>query len=212
MPAPGGPEVGGLHTQVRHRICVAAMKCFGAFGTQATGLRLIAKTAGVSVGLLQQHFRTKAVLIEAVDEELVAILRRSAPSASAPADPFADAGYRLTTMIAEYPDAIDYLAHVLIDDQQAGRRIFDLLLELARAQWDHLADQGVVRPGVDPTWGALNPLILMLGTMILRSHIERQLPETLDSPAQLQAWESALYRLIAGGQLREPPRVPTEFG
>jgi hypothetical protein len=59
-------------------------------------------------------------------------------------------------------------------------------------------------PEVRPTWAALNPLIRVLGTLILRSHIERQLPEPLASPTQLHTWEAALSSLIAGGQLLRP--------
>jgi hypothetical protein len=59
-----------------------------------------------------------------------------------------------------------------------------------------------LRPDLNPTWGALNPLVLVLGTLILRSHIERKLPESLACPEQLQTWEAALNSLIWGGQLR----------
>jgi hypothetical protein len=62
-----------------------------------------------------------------------------------------------------------------------------------------------MRPELNPTWGALNPLILVLGTLILRSHIERQLPEPLGSPDQLRTWEAAVDNLIRGGQLRHQP-------
>jgi AcrR family transcriptional regulator len=179
------------------------MKCFAAFGSQAAGLRLVARTAGVSVGLVQHHFRTKGALVDAVDEELFAILRQAAPLSTPAADPVSDVSHRLTALIADHPDAVDYLARVLIDDQAAGRRIFDLLFQIGKSQWDALQDQGILQPDLNPTWGALNPLILVLGTLILRSHIERQLPESLASPDQLHTWESALYNLIAGGQLRQ---------
>lgn len=178
------------------------MKCFAAFGAQAAGLRLVAKTAGVSVGLVQHYFGTKGALIEAVNDELIAILRQAAPLSSPAADPVADVGYRLTTLIADHPDAVDYLARVLIDDQQTGRQIFDLLFDIGKSQWDYLQAQGSLRPDLNPTWGALNPLVLVLGTLILRSHIDRKLPESLASPDQLQTWEAALNSLIWGGQLR----------
>jgi AcrR family transcriptional regulator len=199
--APDRPDFGSPD-QVHHRICVAAMKCFASFGSQAAGLRLVAKTAGVSVGLVQHRFHTKAALIEAVDEELITILRSAAPLPSPPADPVADVGHRLTTLIADHPDAVDYLARVLIDDQQSGREIFDLLFDIGKSQWASLRARGSLRADLNPTWGALNPLVLVLGTLILRSHIERKLPESLGSPAQLQTWEAALNSLIWGGQLR----------
>jgi AcrR family transcriptional regulator len=181
------------------------MKCFAAHGSKAASLRMVATAADVSLGLVQHHFGSKAALIAAVDEQLSVILRRAAPLPSPASDPVAEVSHRMTWLIAEHPDAIDYLARLLIDDQQTGHQIFDLLLNIGRSQWDHLRDQGHLRPDFDPTWGALNPLILVLGTLILRSHIERQLPEPLSSPAQLHTWEAAVENLIRGGQLRQPP-------
>lgn len=180
------------------------MKVFAAHGSEAASLRMIADTAGVSMGQVQHHFGTKGVLIEAVDQELIVILMQAAPLSAPPPDPVADVSHRLTTLIAEHPDAIDYLARLLIDDQQTGRQIFDLLFDIGRAQWDFLRDEGRLRPDLNSTWGALNPLILVLGTLILRSHIERKLPEPLASPDQLHTWEAAVDNLIRGGQLRHP--------
>ena len=181
------------------------MKCFAAHGSEAASLRMVAEAAGVSLGFLQHHFGTKAALIAAVDAELIAILQKAAPLTELPADPVADTSRRLTELIAEHPDAIDYLARLLIDDHQTGRDIFDLLFNIGRSQWGVLADQGLLGADFNTTWGALTPLIHVLGTLILRSHIERQLPESLASPAQLQTWEAAMDNLVRGGQLRQPP-------
>jgi len=182
------------------------MEVFAAHGSEAASLRMIADTAGVSMGQVQHHFGTKGALIEAVDQELITILMQAAPTSSPAPDPVADVSHRLTTLIAEHPDAIDYLARLLIDDQPTGRRIFDLLFDIGRSQWDSLRDQGILlRPDLNPTWGAMNPLILVLGTLILRTHIERQLQEPLGSPSQIHTWEAAVDNLIRGGQLRQPP-------
>lgn len=193
----------GTSEQVHQKIIDAAMKCFADIGSQAAGLRLVAKTAGFSVGLVQHHFRTKALLVDAVNHQLAEILRDAAPVTSPPADPVADISHRITTLIAEQPVAVNYLARVLIDNEPAGREIFDLCFAMGKAQWD--AAYGASLPGVNPTWGALNPLILIMGTLVLRPHIERQLTEPLDSPAQLPIWERALTHLIAAGRLPQPP-------
>jgi AcrR family transcriptional regulator len=174
------------------------MKCFAAQGSQAAPLRTVADTAGVSVGMVQHHFATKAALVEAVNEELIAILGDAAPLADPPPDPVTDVGRRLTWLIDHHPDAIDYLARLLIDDDPAGQRIFDLLLGIGKSQWDSLRPHAGLRADVDSTWGALTPLILALGTLIFRSHIQRQLPESLNAPDQLRTWEAAIERLIRG--------------
>lgn len=118
------------------------MRAFAAHGSEAASLRLIADTAGVSLGQVQHHFGTKGALIEAVDEQLIDILSRAAPLSAPPPDPVADASHRLTTLIDEHPAAIDYLARLLIDNHPTGRRIFDLLFNIGRFQWDFLRDQG----------------------------------------------------------------------
>jgi AcrR family transcriptional regulator len=186
------------------RIRAAAMKCFATHGTEATSLRMVALTAGVSIGLVQHRFGSKAALIKAVDDELVTIVSEAAPLPVPPPDPIADVGHRVTSLIAEHPDAIDYLAHLLIEDHPTGRVIFDKLLDIGKAQWDSLRAQGHLRPDLDPTWSALNPLILVLGTLILRSHIERQLAQPFTTAAQLRKWETAINSLIDGGQLQKP--------
>ena len=98
------------------------MTCFAAHGSEAASLRMVADAADVSIGLVQHHFGSKSALIDVVDEELFAILQQAAPPFASPApDPVADVGHRLTRLIAEQPDAIDYLARLLIDDQRTGR-------------------------------------------------------------------------------------------
>ncbi len=54
------------------RIRNAALKSFAARGAAATSLRAVAADAGVSLGLVQHHFATKAGLIKAVDDYVLA--------------------------------------------------------------------------------------------------------------------------------------------
>lgn len=202
---PRARETFGTPEQVHRRIINAAMECFSAYGPAAAGLRLVAKTAGVSVGLVQHHFHTKSELVDAVNEELLSIVRDAAPSASPPPDPVSDISHRLTTLIAKQPVAVNYLARVLAEDEPIGRRIFEMCFDIGKAQWDDLHGQGAVTPGMNATWATLNPLILVMGTLVLRPHIERQLPEPLASPTQLPIWEAALTQMVTSGQLRRDP-------
>lgn len=70
-------------------------------------MRMVAAAAGVSMGLVQHHFGSKAALIEAVDAELTAILRDAAPPTTPPADTVADVGQRATSLMAQHPEALD---------------------------------------------------------------------------------------------------------
>jgi len=145
-------------------------------------------------------------LVSTVDDyamsSLVELL--AAPLPSAPADPIADVAQRVTSMMAEHTELIDYLCRALVENTPPGVRIFDTLVEISTGYWDQLAEQGLTHPGLDPLFMVLSPLTLVLGTFLLRSHLNRQLPEALTTPTQLQRWQDATRTIIERGQLRRP--------
>jgi AcrR family transcriptional regulator len=186
------------------RIRNAALKSFGTYGTSVTSLRTVAEAAGVSVGLVQHHFANKAGLIKAVDDHVMSVVVATIaqPIPAPPADSIAEMGTRVTRIIAEHPDVVDYVGRALIDGSPLGTTIFDTLAAFGMARWNQRKERGEVRPDVDLTWAALNSLVLALGTMLLRGHIERQLPESFTTPAQLQRWQDAVNTLLREGNYR----------
>jgi AcrR family transcriptional regulator len=201
---PAAGDMGASARSSIERIRDAALKSFAAYGTSATSLRTVAAAAGVSLGLVQHHFVTKAGLIRAVDDHVLAVVSATLadPIPEPPADSIADVGKRVTRFIADQPDVVDYIGHALIDGSPIGIAVFDTLFAQGKARWKRRSEQGLLRPDLDPTWATLNPLVLSLGTLILRGHIERHLPEPLTTPTQLQRWEDAVNALLRNGQLR----------
>jgi AcrR family transcriptional regulator len=199
LPEPDG--VGAEETSTTERIRNAALKSFATYGTSATSLRTVAAAAGVSVGLVQHHFGTKAGLIKAVDDHVLGLVIAAIapPLAEPPADSIAEMGSRVTRMVAEQPDIVDYLGRALIDGSPLGTTIFDTLTAFGVARWTKRDERGETRPDVDLTWAALNALVLPLGTLILRGHIERQLPESFTAPAQLERWQESVNMLLRDG-------------
>ncbi|HEY6647342.1 MAG TPA: TetR/AcrR family transcriptional regulator [Mycobacterium sp.] len=183
------------------RIRSAALRSFATYGASATSLRTVAEAAGVSVGLVQHHFTNKAGLIKAVDDHVMAIVVEliAQPIPAPPEDSIAEMGSRVTRFMAGYPDAVDYVGRALIDGSPLGTTIFDTLAAFGMARWSQRKERGEVRPDVDLTWAALNSLVLALGAMILRGHLERQLPEPFTTPTQLQRWQDAVNKLLRGG-------------
>jgi AcrR family transcriptional regulator len=185
----------------------AALKLFAARGTEATSLRMIASAAGVSLGLVQHHFGTKANLIQAVDDYVTTVLTASlaVPPGSAPAaDPVADIADRVVSLLVDHAELVDYLCRALVDATPTGTRVFDTLVAVAGGHWDHLKEQGLAKPDLDPIWMTLNPLVLVLGMFILRSQLSRHLPESLTTRTQLERWRNATEKIIADGQLQIP--------
>jgi AcrR family transcriptional regulator len=182
----------------------AALKLLIAHGAEATSMRMVANAAGVSLGLVQHFFGTKAALVQAVDDHVMAALTAALSAAlpAPPADPLAVFGQRVTTIITDQPDIFDYLARALVDGHPFGQVFFDRLATMGIARWDQYRQEGRTRPDLDTTWAGLNPLLLVLGTLILRPHIDRQLPEPFATDAQLHRWADSVNTLIRAGQLQ----------
>lgn len=186
------------------RIRTAALHLFAAQGIAATSLRAVAAAAGVSVGLVQHHFTSKAGLVDAVDAEVLRVVSAMAaePISEPPADPVAEVGRRVATLIAEHPDIVNYLSRAFVDGRSLGAMMFDALVASGAARWNELDDHDQTRPDLDLLWAPLHPLILALGTLILRPHLDRHLPEPFGTPPQLQRWQMSVNALLREGQLR----------
>ena len=186
------------------RIRTAPLRSFATYGASATSLRTVAEAAGVSVGLVQHHFANKAGLVKAVDDHAMAVVIEviSQPIPAPPADSIAEMGSRVTGLVADHPDVVDYIGRALIDGSPLGTTIFDTSAAFGMARWNQRKERGEVRPEVDVTWAALNSLVLALGTMILRGHVERHLPSPLTTPAHLQRWQDSANTLLRDGLYR----------
>ncbi|MBI3228392.1 MAG: TetR/AcrR family transcriptional regulator [Mycolicibacterium cosmeticum] len=179
----------------------AALVSFAAQGVGATSLREVACAAGVSIGLVQHHFGTKAGLVDAVDQHVTQVLRTTLASGPGPTtlDAF---GQQVTALLVQHTTVVDYLARSLVEDTPVGSSIFDTLIEQGMVRWQLRADEGLTRDDLDHTWAALNPVLLFFGTVLLRSHIDRHLPAPFTSPDQLARWGVAVNDMMRKGQLR----------
>jgi AcrR family transcriptional regulator len=193
------------------RIRDAALATFAAHGIAATSYRMVAEAAGVSIGLVQHYFKSKAALIAAVDDhvlEVVGLTMDSGPLPGGKDAALLEAGNRMTTLIADHAIVLEYAGRALVEGDAIGAVIFDGLLGVSIAQRDHFTEKQLTREDLDPEWSALNPLILRIGAIILRPHIERYLGESFTTPEQLQRWDTAVTNLIREGQLRRNPPPP----
>ena len=192
------------------RIRAAALHLFAEHGPATTSLRAVAAAAGVSVRLVQHHFGTKAGLVEAVDKEVLRVLSvmTAEPIPEPPADPVAEVGQLVSSLIAEQPDVVNYLSRAFATGGAVGTVTFDELAANGVARWNELHDhEQTRRPDLDLLWAPLHPLILVVGTLILRPHIDRRLAEPFGTPSQLQRWQTSVNALLREGQLRLPKRV-----
>lgn len=200
-------RIGGDDLRKLERIRQAALKSFATKGAAGTSLRSVAADAGVSLGLVQHHFETKAGLIKAVEDYVMSVVIAvvaqpvAAPHAK---DSIADMGSRITTLVIEHPDVVDYFGRALIDGSQLGNTIWDTLFAFGVARWTARKERGEARDDIDVTWAALNSLVLALGTLIVRGHIERQMPDAFKSPEQVDRWQRSVNTLLREGLFPQP--------
>ncbi|SBS75290.1 conserved hypothetical protein [uncultured Mycobacterium sp.] len=189
------------------RIRDAALRSFASHGVAATSMRMVADAAGVSLGLVQHYFKTKADLVNTVDRYVLQVISealRAAATPGAPAEALEEAGKRMTTLTADQPLVINYLARALCEGGEIGSVVFDGLVSISTAQGDHFREQGLIRDNLDPLWAVLNPLILRVGAFILRPHIERHLGEPFFTATQLERWDDSVTKVLREGQFRSP--------
>jgi AcrR family transcriptional regulator len=192
------------------RIRNAALELFADGGVEATSIRDIAVAAGVSPGLVQRHFTTKAGLRDAINDHVVALATEAFADLPADGDPVQiqqQMGRRVTAFARDNPTALRYVARAVADRDPGALRIFDAFVAISRAQWQRLAEHGKLRPDADIEWGALHVVVLNLGTILMREAIERHLPASFTDPTELERWNQASNALFFQGlyQAVSPP-------
>jgi hypothetical protein len=128
----------------------------------------------------------------------------SRPPSAYPKDSVADMGSRVTNLLLEHPLVVDYFGRALIDGSPLGVTIWDTLAAFGIARWNTRRETGEARPDIDVTWATINSLVLAVGTLILRGHIERQMPDAFTTPEQLDRWQQSVNTLLREGLFRRP--------
>lgn len=176
------------------RIRNAALDGFARDGVAATSIRSVAEAAGVSPGLVQHHFPSKAALRIAVNEYVIRIAREAFADVPVDGDAaaiFEDFGDRITALVREHPTALRYVARAAAEGDPAALDLFDGFVAITEAQQGRLADAGLLEPSLDRTWAALHLVVFNLGTMMLEEAIDRHLPEPFRREESLERWNAA---------------------
>jgi len=154
------------------RIREAALRLFAEHGVSGASIRDVAKAAGVSPGLVQHHFRSKARLRRAVEESVV---RRATEAfgrpigGDSPLESKARIGSKISEFIRENPAVFAYVGRSLLEGDAAGLALFEALFRLARAQVDSLVAARMVRSDVDRDWNALHVILIDVGAYLFEA-------------------------------------------
>jgi TetR/AcrR family transcriptional regulator, regulator of cefoperazone and chloramphenicol sensitivity len=159
----------------RARIREAALKHFAEEGYERATIRRIAKTAGVSPGLLRHHYGSKDALRTACDEYVVETLHRL--NAQLIADPSVSATTRHTSKRFGR-----YVARSLADGSTTVGTIFDEMVTLTE-QWLAGADEARSDPPlIDRRIRAALVNAMAIGIPLLHEHVSRALDTDMFEP------------------------------
>jgi AcrR family transcriptional regulator len=184
------------------RIRDTALEGFARDGVEATSIRDVAAAAGVSPGLVQHYFPSKAALRAAVDEHVSEVASAALAVRRVEGDVIEDLAERLTRLVADHFVALRYVARGVAEHDEQALAIFHTLVQLCREQLAGLEQDGLLREGLDLEWAALHTVLINLGTVILEPGVSRQLGRPFLHKRQVARWKEATTRLFVEGEIR----------
>jgi AcrR family transcriptional regulator len=191
-------------SETQERIIDAALEGFARDGAAATSIRDVASAAGVSPGLVQHYFPSKAALRGAGDEHVKQIAREALGVHEFEGDVVEDLAERLTALVAENFVALRYVARGVSESDPAAMAIFDTLTQLCRDQLAELQKRGMLREDLDLDWAALHTVLINLGTVIMEPGVSDQLGKPFLTNRQVERWKVATTKLFVEGEISSP--------
>ena len=144
-------------------------------------------------GLIVHHFGSKEGLISAVDEAVLARINLTiseVPIEGSGTELIARRAKVVAALLRSQPALCDYLGRALAERTQASTELFHRLFLFA-ARDERLITAGVLRADTDPFWRAMHQVILIVGPLLLRPLIERELGGELLGEDNVTRWMRA---------------------
>jgi AcrR family transcriptional regulator len=183
------------------RIRDSAMELFAARGVAGTSLRVVARAAAVSPGLVVHHFGSKEGLCRAVDEavvERIELALGEVPVEGSGGELLEGRGEVVAALLRSQPVLCDYLGRALSEDTEASAALFHRLF-VSASRDRALVEAGAIRAKSDPFWRAIHQMLLILGPLMMRPLIEQELGGPLLEKANFERWMRANTDLLRKG-------------
>jgi AcrR family transcriptional regulator len=185
------------------RIRNAALELFATKGPARSSIREIARHAGVSPGLVQHHFGTKANLQRAVNEFM--ITDASAVLADLPEDPDERSevfGARMHAVARARPFGIRYMAQLVAERDETGLQMFDALVKQGVASLEQMREKGQLPDGLDLEWAAIHVVMFNLAAFLFEPAITNTLGEPLVTEEGIDRFIAAASQLLTAAIIR----------
>lgn len=152
------------------RIRNTALDLYSKSGPDRISLRAIASEAGVTLGLVQHHYKTKAGLRDAVDQLVVdyfAAALAEVPEADHPDDLAAARDDAVRRMLRANPPVVDYVRRALLDPSGENLHLLDVLVDLTAREVNTLRKTGRASTRRRESTQIVAVLVRQMGEMLL---------------------------------------------
>lgn len=169
------PLVGDQDLTAKARIRNAALALFAEQGADRVSMRAVAAAAGVTVGLVQHHFKTKEGLRSAVDQLIVdyhAQAIASAPVEGTPAQIAAARDRSVRHMFETHPEVVNYVRRAMLDPASDNGQLFARLTELSRSEIVKARESGLASTQRPESAQVIEIMVRQLGQLFLQPMVD----------------------------------------
>lgn len=157
------------------RIRNAALDLYAQYGEDRISLRDIASAAGVTLGLVQHHFKTKAGVRDAVDQLVVDYFAHALAQVPAEGSARHVAAARdeaVARMLRDNPPVVNYVRRAVLDPSEDRLHLLDALIELTRREITALRGSGMASTKRPESTQILGVLIRQMGELLLQPMVD----------------------------------------
>jgi AcrR family transcriptional regulator len=157
------------------RIRNAALDLYAKFGEDRVSLRAVAAEAGVTLGLVQHHYKTKAGLRDAVDQLVVdyfAVAIAEVPNQGGRGKLAAARDEAVRRMLAENPPVVNYIRRSVLEPSDERTHLLDVLVDLTRREIAALRDAKLASTRRRETTQVIAVVVRQLGELLLQPLVD----------------------------------------
>lgn len=144
------------------------MDLFAQYGESRVSLRAVAAEAKVTLGLVQHHFKTKAGLVDAVDQLVVDYFDAAVSSVRVAAA--RDTAAR--KMLHDNPAVVNYVRRAVLEPSETQMRLLESLIALTRREVTNLREAGLASTARRESTQIVEVLVRQFGELLLTPMID----------------------------------------
>jgi AcrR family transcriptional regulator len=157
------------------RIRNAALDLYSQYGEDRISLRAVAAEAGVTLGLVQHHYKTKAGLREAVDRLVADYFAQAiaeVPPEGTPTENAAARDEAVRRMLQDNPVVVSYIRRSMLEPADERLHLLDVIIDLTRREVSAMRGAGLASTARREANQVVTVLVSQIGELLLQPMID----------------------------------------